>query len=60
MSAVSYREETSDLLVAFEGEILLEVLCDLSGDEPWGLNAPGVHFVAIGGGGIADFSGGSN
>jgi hypothetical protein len=56
VSAARVREETADLLVEFDGSLLLEVLSDSSGYEPWQFTAPGVHIVALGGGGIADFS----
>lgn len=54
--ALRVREETADLRVDFDGNFLLEVLADSSGYEPWQFTAPGVHLVALGGGGIADFS----
>jgi hypothetical protein len=50
------REETADLVLEFGGGILLEILADSSGYEPWNLTGPGVHCVALGGGGLADFS----
>ena len=50
------REGTSDLVLEFEGDILLEVIAVSSGYEPWNFTAPGVHLIAIGGGGFADFS----
>ena len=49
-------ERSADLTLEFEGRLRLEVLTDSSGYEPWNLHAPGVHLVALGGGGIADFS----
>jgi hypothetical protein len=50
------RDETSDLILEFEGDIQLEVISESSGYEPWNLTAPGIHVVALGGGGLADFS----
>jgi hypothetical protein len=55
VTAVCFREETADLTLAFDGGLLLEVLSDSSGYEPWEIRAPGVLFVARGGGGFADF-----
>ena len=52
-----WREGTSDLFVRFEGDVELEVVTNSAGYEPWNFHAPGVFLVAIGGGGIADFSG---
>ncbi len=52
---VRLDEGSADLALDFEGELRLEVLTDSSGYEPWNLHAPGVHLVALGGGGIADF-----
>jgi hypothetical protein len=53
---VELDERSADLTLEFEGGLWLEVLSDSSGYEPWNLTAPGVHLVALGGGGIADFS----
>jgi hypothetical protein len=55
--AARIRQETADLVVEFDEGLLLEVLSDSSGYEPWQLLAPGVQLVAIGGGGVGDFSG---
>jgi|ERR671918_467730 hypothetical protein len=49
-------EGSADLVLEFEGGRRLEILTDSSGYEPWNLHAPGVHLVAPGGGGVADFS----
>jgi hypothetical protein len=54
VTATRLREETADLVLDFEGGVSLEVLSDSSGYEPWKLTAPGVHLVALGGGGLAD------
>jgi hypothetical protein len=59
VTAVHWREATADLTVDFEGNRQLEVLSNSSGYEPWNFVAPGIHLVALGGGGIADFSTGS-
>jgi len=48
-------ERSADLVLEFEHGKRLEVLTDSSGYEPWNLHAPGVHLVALGGGGIARF-----
>lgn len=50
------NESTADLILEFDGGQILEIFTDSSGYEPWNLTAPGVHLVALGGGGIADFS----
>jgi uncharacterized protein DUF6188 len=50
------EKDSADLLVEFDGGQRLEVFTDSSGYEPWDLTAPGVHLVALGGGGISDFS----
>jgi uncharacterized protein DUF6188 len=52
----SMDENSADLFLEFDDRQRLEVLTDSSGYEPWNLHAPGVHLVALGGGGIADFS----
>lgn len=57
VTAVWVRKETADLLLEFNGSLVLEVLAVSSGYEPWEFIAPGVHLVAVGGGGVADFSG---
>jgi len=49
-------ESSADLTLEFDGGQRLEVFTDSSGYEPWNLRAPGVHLVALGGGGIASFS----
>jgi hypothetical protein len=49
-------EGSADLTLEFDGGQRLEVLTDSSGYEPWNLHAPGVHLVALGGGGISNFS----
>src|SRR2546428_981670 len=49
-------ESSADLILEFEGGQRLEVLTDSSGYEPWNFHAPGVHLVALGGGGVANFS----
>jgi hypothetical protein len=49
-------ENSADLTLEFDGGQRLEVLTDSSGYEPWNLHAPGVRLVALGGGGIANFS----
>ena len=54
--AVSLAEHSADLYLEFEGGHRLEVIADSSHYEPWNLRAPGVHFVVLGGGQIADFS----
>lgn len=56
VAAVRIRQETADFVIEFDEGLLLELLSDSSGYEPWQLIAPGVHLVAIGGGGVADFS----
>jgi hypothetical protein len=56
VTACRIREETADLILEFEGDVQLEVISDSSGYEPWNLTAPGVHVIAIGGRGLADFS----
>ena len=53
---VRLDEKSADLILEFDRGLRLEVLTDSSGYEPWNLHAPGVHLVALGGGGIADFS----
>jgi hypothetical protein len=47
----------ADLSIAFDGGQRLEVFTDSSGYEPWNLRGPGVHLVALGGGGTSDFGG---
>lgn len=54
---VRLDERSADLRVEFEGGQRLEILTDSSGYEPWNFHAPGVHLVALGGGGVANFSG---
>jgi hypothetical protein len=49
-------ESSADLTLEFDGGQRFEVLTDSSGYEPWNLRAPDVHLVALGGGGIANFS----
>jgi hypothetical protein len=56
VTAVRLREETADLVLEFDGGLLLEVLSDSSGYEPWQLSGPGVLLVAMGGGGVAEFA----
>jgi hypothetical protein len=56
VTASRFREGTSDLILDFEGDVQLEIIADSSGYEPWNLTAPGVHLVALGGGGLEDFS----
>ena len=56
VAAARVREETADLLVEFDGGLLLEVLSDSAGYEPWEFTAPGVHLIALGGGGFVDSS----
>jgi Family of unknown function (DUF6188) len=56
VSEVALDEKCADLTLVFEGQIRLEIVTDSSGYEPWNFTAPGVHLVALGGGGIADFS----
>jgi uncharacterized protein DUF6188 len=53
---VRLDESSADLVLGFEGGRRLEILPDSSGYEPWSLHAPGVHLVALGGGGVANFS----
>ena len=53
---VRLDEKSANLILEFDRGLRLEVLTDSSGYEPWNLHAPGVHLVALGGGGIADFS----
>ncbi len=53
---VRLAESSADLVLEFEGGRRLEIFTDSSGYEPWNLHAPGVHLVALGGGGVADFS----
>jgi hypothetical protein len=55
-TACRTREETADLILEFEGDVQLEVISVSSGYEPWNLTAPGVHVIALGGGGLEDFS----
>jgi hypothetical protein len=50
------EESSADITLEFEGGQRLEVITDSSGYEPWNLRAPGVHLVALGGGGTANFS----
>ena len=52
---VRLDESSADLILEFEGGQRLEVLTDSSGYEPWNFHAPGVHLVALGGGGVANF-----
>ena len=56
VTACRIREETADLILEFEGDVQLEIIADSSGFEPWNLTAPGVHVIALGGGGLADCS----
>ncbi len=58
ITAVRLREETADLLLEFEGGLLLEVLSVSSGYEPWQLSAPGILLIGLGGGGVAKFASG--
>ena len=53
---VQLDEASADLLLEFEDGQRLELRTDSSGFEPWSFHAPGVHLVALGGGGVADFS----
>jgi|SRR6266850_2330930 len=53
---VRLDEKSADLRLEFDGGPRLEVLTDSSGYEPWNFHAPGVHLVALGGGGVANFS----
>ena len=53
---VRLAESSADLVLELDGGRRLEVLTDSSGFEPWNLHAPGVHLVALGGGGVANFS----
>jgi len=53
---VQLEKDSADLTIMFDRGHRLEVFTDSSGYEPWNLWAPGVHLVALGGGGIADFS----
>lgn len=52
---VRLAESSADLVLEFAGGQRLEILTDSSGHEPWNLHAPGVHLVALGGGGVANF-----
>ena len=56
VTACRIREETADLILEFEGDVQLEINACSSGYEPWNLTAPGVHVIALGGGGLEDFS----
>ena len=56
VTAVNIRAATADLILVFESGYQLEIVADSSGYEPWNFTAPGIHLVAVGGGGIADFS----
>jgi hypothetical protein len=56
VEAVRFRVETADLSLEFAGHIVLEVVADSSGYEPWNLEGPGVYLIAVGGGGISDIS----
>ncbi len=56
VAAAHLRQETADLLLTFEGGLLLEVLSDSAGYEPWQLSAAASLSVAMGGGGVADFT----
>ncbi len=53
MIGVRLAESSADLALEFEGGQRLEILTDSSGYEPWNLH---VHLVALGGGGVANFS----
>jgi hypothetical protein len=55
VTAARLREDTADLVLEFDGGVLLEVVTDSSGYEPWNFTAPGTHLVATSGGGIAHF-----
>ncbi len=52
VTAWRLREGTADLTLDFEGGIQLEVIAKSSGYEPWNFTAPGVHVIALGGGGV--------
>lgn len=54
IETVRLREETADLTLRFEGGIVLEVLSNSSGYEPWNFNAPGIRLIGTGGGGMID------
>lgn len=54
--AVRLRNGPVDFALEFEGGHTLELLQEHSGYEPWNLTGPGIHLIALGGGGIADFS----
>ena len=54
--AVRLVENLADLFLDFDGGSRLEIFSDSSGYEPWNLQAPGIHLVALGGGKVADFS----
>ena len=49
-------EAVGDFTFECEGQRRLALVNDSSGYEPWNLTAPGVHLIAMGGGGISDFS----
>ena len=55
--SASAVEWSADVMIVFDADRALQLLTNSSGYEPWYLRAPGVHLVAVAGGGIADFGG---
>ena len=49
-------EASADLTLEVENGRRLEIITDSSGYEPWSLMGPGIHMIALGGGGISDLS----
>ena len=56
ITSATIRKDTADLVLTFDGGYQLEIFADSSGYEPWNFTAPGIHLIAIGGGGISNFS----
>jgi hypothetical protein len=54
--AVHFKTGPSDLTLEFETGCVLELLQEHAGYEPWNLQGPGIHLIALGSGEIADFS----
>jgi hypothetical protein len=52
---VQLEESSADLTLEFGSGQRLEIVTDSSGYEPWNLHGPGVHVVALGGGGLTTF-----
>jgi hypothetical protein len=61
IQTAAVRDDTGDLIITFDGAVLLEVLNNSSGYEGWELHQPiygrGFQVVAVGGGQLAIWTG---